>query len=296
MKHTIENENYILEVKEDGAEICSLKHKKDGRELIWQADPKYWKRHAPFLFPYCGSLFDNTLKAKNQSAPAKQHGFARDMKFEFKGEKQGALYFELKSNDATRSLFPYEFELEVTYKLDGGKLIHGIRVKNPKDAIESLPFSVGYHPAFALPMDEGRATEDYEFAFDQPETPIVIHTPGSYLDGTTSKLFENGTSIPLHDKLFEEDSICMSELKSGSITLQPKNKSGRFLKVDIKDFPYVLLWGPSSGPLPFVCIEPWHSLPDGPDRYKEFADKPGLFKLEPGQEYYTQLVMEYGFM
>ena len=55
MQATIQNEFLSLTVDTHGAEAVSLKNAA-GEELLWQADPAVWKRHAPILFPYTGKL------------------------------------------------------------------------------------------------------------------------------------------------------------------------------------------------------------------------------------------------
>lgn len=46
----IQNDQLIAEIAEHGAELVSLKSKDNNLEYIWQADPAYWGRHAPFYF------------------------------------------------------------------------------------------------------------------------------------------------------------------------------------------------------------------------------------------------------
>ena len=46
MTHTIENEFLQVSVNDHGAELCSIFDKEKNREVIWQADPAFWKRHA----------------------------------------------------------------------------------------------------------------------------------------------------------------------------------------------------------------------------------------------------------
>ena len=56
MQYSIENDILRLTVDSHGAEPVSVIHKPTGAELLWQADPAVWKRHAPILFPYTGKL------------------------------------------------------------------------------------------------------------------------------------------------------------------------------------------------------------------------------------------------
>ena len=64
MQYSIENDILRLTVDSHGAEPVSVIHKPTGAELLWQADPAVWKRHAPILFPYTGKLTGGKMLAK----------------------------------------------------------------------------------------------------------------------------------------------------------------------------------------------------------------------------------------
>lgn len=61
---------------EQGAELCSVVKKETGEEMLWQADPAVWNRHAPILFPYCGRLKGGAFTHNGVSYEGGQHGFA----------------------------------------------------------------------------------------------------------------------------------------------------------------------------------------------------------------------------
>ena len=52
--YTIENEKLSVTIAAHGAELSSIYDKENDRELVWQADPTFWNRHAPVLFPKVG--------------------------------------------------------------------------------------------------------------------------------------------------------------------------------------------------------------------------------------------------
>ncbi len=290
MKYTIENELLRVTVLQKGAELASVIVKETGEERIWKADPKVWARHAPLLFPHCGKLLNNTLQAEEESFPAAQHGFARDMVFELVEQQPERVLLCLKANEETRAIYPYDFALEVEFVLQGNIVAQHVTVKNQSEN-KVLPFNVGFHPGFALPFGDGAKTEDYEIVFEKEETPVLIKTPMGYVSGERETLFEGKNSITMTDTLFANDSLCLTGLVSSHVAL--RNKQGAGVKVAISSFPYVLLWGPASGPLPFMCIEPWHGLPDGPDEYGDFSNKPGVTKLAPKEDWSTTLEMEF---
>ena len=79
MEFILENENLRVTVESHGAELVSVVNKQTGAEMLWQADPAVWARHAPVLFPYCGRLKDGAFTCKGVRYEGGQHGFARDM-------------------------------------------------------------------------------------------------------------------------------------------------------------------------------------------------------------------------
>lgn len=74
----IENEQLRALISEHGAELTSLVEKNGSREYLWNGDAKYWKRHAPVLFPIEGKLKDDKYFVEGKEFHMTQHGFARD--------------------------------------------------------------------------------------------------------------------------------------------------------------------------------------------------------------------------
>ena len=83
----IENEVLKVGVAYHGAELSSVIDKRTGKEMIWQADPAYWKRHAPILFPFVGNVNKGVYRYKGKEYSMTPHGFARDMDFELLEKK-----------------------------------------------------------------------------------------------------------------------------------------------------------------------------------------------------------------
>ena len=54
MNYTLKNDHLNVVVDTFGAEMHSIQH--DDIEYLWQADAKFWGRHAPVLFPIVGKL------------------------------------------------------------------------------------------------------------------------------------------------------------------------------------------------------------------------------------------------
>ena len=111
------NEHLTVEVSSHGAELCSIHGNASGQEYLWQADPTYWKRHSPVLFPIVGSVWENQYRHADKSYPLSQHGFARDMDFELVSQSETEVLFRLESNEETLAKYPFPFRLEIGYQL-----------------------------------------------------------------------------------------------------------------------------------------------------------------------------------
>ena len=152
MQATIHNEFLTLTVDTHGAEAVSLKNAA-GEEMLWQADPAIWKRHAPILFPWTGKLVDGTFTAKGKTWKGGQHGFARDLEHTLLRAEGDTIQLELRADDAIKAeRFPYDFVLTSTFRLEGKTVHHTLQVTNP--GTEELRFGIGFHPAFNVPFDE----------------------------------------------------------------------------------------------------------------------------------------------
>ena len=97
--YTLENEEITISVESFGAELKSLRDRKTGTEYMWNADPAYWKRTSPVLFPLVGSLRDAQYTYEGRQYPMSQHGCARDREFPMTDKQKEEIWFELKEDE-----------------------------------------------------------------------------------------------------------------------------------------------------------------------------------------------------
>lgn len=285
MEYSIENELLKVTVTDRGSQICSVICKRDGVEHIWQADPNVWGKYGPILFPHCGGLTDGVMNAKGNTYQYTKHGFAKEMTFSLAEQSENQIVLELTDGPETMKYWPYKFRLLSTLTLEGDTVHHTLTVENRDE--EEMPFGIGFHPAFAVPFDDQHKAEDYALCFDQVENPICMATPKGMISGETYRLGTNITSIPLDEKLFANDSHCMTGLQSKTLGLYEKD-TGRGVVCSIRNFPYCLIWSMPGTPH-FVCIEPWHSLPGLSTGSTRWEDKPAAAILAPGESWSTTL-------
>ena len=128
---TLKNTALTLNISLHGAELTSIRDS-FGREFLWQADPAFWKRYSPVLFPIVGSLWDKHFRVNGREYEMGQHGFARDMDFRLVSEREDEMWFELKSSPETLAKYPYEFTLRIGYRLEANKIHVKWEVSGPK--------------------------------------------------------------------------------------------------------------------------------------------------------------------
>lgn len=269
----IENQELIATFDEKGAELISLKAKETGLEYIWHGDPTFWGRHAPVLFPIVGRLKEDQYKYKGQTYPMSQHGFARDQVFEIAEHTKERIAFRLMSSADTKAIYPFDFELILSYELTVSGLMVYYQVNNP--GTESLYFAIGGHPAFNVPLEEGLDFEDYYLHFSPQKSRAKIPLKGAYIQLAEKTLGQTNIDMQLSRSLFEHDAMIYETKGLNSISIQ-SDKSPHSVTLTYNDMPYVGIWSPYPQAAPFVCIEPWCGIADTVDASGELTEKYGI--------------------
>lgn len=281
----IENEYISVAINSSGAELSSLKLKADGTEYLWQADPTYWGRHAPVLFPIVGRVLDNEYMMDEQVYKLSQHGFARDMEFTLISSDEQQAVYQLQYNEKTLEKYPRKFELNITYILKDHDVIIQYQVKNHDD--KDMHFSIGAHPGFRCPLEAGECFEDYYLEFSQHETIDKCILENGFISNQTKTALANEKIIPLSYELFKEDALVFKGLQSDVITLK-SHKSNKTVMMKFTDFPYYGIWSKPEGGAPFICLEPWYGVADHIAGNKKFIEKAGIRVLKPGENFTCQ--------
>lgn len=286
MDIALKNEFLTVKASDAGAEITSMKDNKDMTEYIWTGDAQYWGKHAPILFPIIGRVKEDTYRIKSKAYKMGKHGFARDCRFETVEQREDMVLFRLVWNEKTLAVFPYKFELDVRYLLDGATMEVSYEVKNAGQ--DTMYFSIGGHPGFNCPLTGGAnaspepAFEEHYFEFDEKETAAVICiNKDGLLKREAVPFLKDTDKIPLSHELFKDDALIFAGLKSNRIALRnTRNEKG--VSLDFTGFPYLGLWT-KPDKAPFVCIEPWYGLADYEDFDGDFSQKEGILRLDEGE-------------
>jgi galactose mutarotase-like enzyme len=278
---TLSNNIISAQIKTFGAELCSLKNNTN-RDYIWEGNPTYWGKHSPVLFPIVGTLKNNTYNHNNKEYQLTRHGFARDMEFELVEKTVNSATFSIQSNSTTLASYPFQFELQIQYTLVHATLEIAYTVIN-KDTT-AIPFSIGAHPAFALPGN----FENFSLEFEKVEPLEYTLLENDLVSTQTETIVTNSNSVPLNYKLFERDALIFKKLQSNSLTILDKEKP--LLKVNFEDFPNLGIWTKVGAP--FICIEPWFGYSDTIESNGNLFEKEGVIVLEANDTFQTKFSLE----
>lgn len=273
--YTIENEIVRVVIKSAGAELESIYNKHTALEYLWDANPVFWAKKSPVLFPVVGTLKKDTYYFEGKSYLLSRHGFARDMDFVVTSQQKDSVTFLLESNNSTLTKYPFSFRFSIIYTIAENQLRVTYKILNTGN--KKMFFSVGGHPAFKVPLAVNTAYPDYYLQFNKPETtgkwPI---SKDGLIQKTPEPFFNNSTHLPLTKDLFYKDALVFKHLNSDKISLL-SDKTPHGLEFDFTGFPYLGIWAAKNAD--FVCIEPWCGIADSVDTNQQLVDKEGINRL-----------------
>ena len=278
MIYTLKADALEIQVRTLGAELQSIRTA-DGFEYLWQGDPAYWTGRSYILFPIIGGLPGETYTWEGKAYRMGSHGFARRTEFVLAEQTENSLTFQISDTEATRAQYPFSFDFQVIYTIHGNVLTEGFRVVNKGSGV--MPFSVGGHPGFNCPMDEGKEYSDYTLRFNRSETVSRRLKANKLLTGETRPFLQNESEIRLAHSLFYQDAVILHGLQSNRVEL---TAGGRKVEMDFTGFPDFGIWSCANDG-PYVCLEPWFGVDSTAGDSGRFEDKEGMVMLPAGETF-----------
>lgn len=281
MINFIENNTIKISVDSLGAELQSIEGV-NGINYLWNGNPEYWAGRAPILFPIVGALRGGRAVSAEGEINLSRHGFARNLEWSLEKEEQDRLTYLLTSNPETKAAYPYDFRLRVSYILGDSSVTTAFEICNTGE--KTMPFCIGGHPAFNVPLVEDEDFEDYFIKFEKPEVadcPFVDLEHGLILN-KRRRILDNSDQFQINHDLFQIDALVFDNLKSRSVKLFSK-KSGRGVRMDFDGMDYFAVWTPLKKSR-FICLEPWTGTATLESEDDVFENKRGVCMLNPGKE------------
>jgi galactose mutarotase-like enzyme len=272
--HRFAHGPFAAAVSAQGAELTTFVREQCG-ELLWQAGPA-WPQHAPILFPIVGQLAHDTLRVGDAAYPMGRHGFARRRRFTWLEQSASGCSLELCDDRETRAQYPFAFRLRLAYALRDDGLTVTFEIENPGP--QTLPASIGMHPAFRWPLADGVAKSAHRLTFSAPEPAPISRLADGLLKSETFASPLVGRTLALDESLFTADAIVMRDVASSAVRYDAPGTP--LVDVSWAGFRDLGLWSKAGGD--FLCIEPWYGYasPEGFDG--PFETKPGLTHIASG--------------
>lgn len=277
---TLENRTIKLSVDTKGGQWTSLIDKETMVEHLFQGNPDSWTKQAPLLFPIIGLLKDNKYIYHGELFELSRHGFLRDQEFEVVSSKTNEVVLRLTHTPDTLAVYPFEFNILITYTLKKNRVESKVEVTNVGDL--PMYFSFGGHPGFIINTNEKNILKvETKKDFGQ-----FILRDGYVEDfkAMTDKEF-NLAEVDL------EETFILAGVKKAVLDTPTH-------EVILKMSPvkYMGFWAPRNTQTnqleEMVCLEPWWGIADCIDHNQHLKDKKGITKLDANETKKFKYVVE----
>lgn len=275
----LQNEYLSIEIAEHGAELIRILDKKTNEERLWNADPAYWKRSAPVLFPNVGKVYGGVMHTDRGDFSLGQHGFARDMEFKCVSRDEKSAVYELSADENSLTKYPYNFVLRIGYELKDHDIIINWHVENRGEG--EMPFTIGGHPAFVFEKDDKSKDGHYVYIPGLKQLTFKLLDPeyGCALKEEKTIILEDGY-LPLNEELFANDALICDGNQINEAWLCGKDKKP-IIGVRAEGFPNFGIWSVKDAP--FVCLEPWQGRCDDVGFTGLYGEKPNSIVLKQNE-------------
>ncbi len=282
MNHTIQNEFLTVTAAEKGAQLQSILGR-DGTEYLWQGDAKYWSDRALNIFPYVARLTEGSYYLDGALHRMQIHGLAPYADFRMLCNDGASMILEMEDNADTFAQYPRHFVFRVGYALTNQTLNISYEVENRDE--RPMYFGLGGHPGFNVPLVGGREFSDYRLRFSETCQPSRVgFNDACFVTGEEEPFpLEQEKILRLRHDLFDRDAIVLKNMAS-QVTLETKGDS-HSVTVCYPQMKYLGLWHWPKTDAPYLCIEPWCSLPARAGEIAVFEQQRDLIALEPGRIY-----------
>lgn len=282
MLHTIRNDALTVTIDSLGAQLQSITAL-DGTGYLWNGDPAYWKGRAPNLFPYVGRLTGESYTFNGQTYQMPRHGFAKLTDFQAVDCGAANLTLRMESTEETRKMYPFTFRFDISFVLEGSTLVILYAVENHGE--DTMYFGLGGHPGFRVPLEEGKAFTDYRLTFAKPSQPWQVLMSDSYMISGHEAPYplRDGLELPLRHDLFDHDAIILKNFER-TVTLSA-GEGTKGVTLSCPKMRYLGIWHQPKTDAPYVCLEPWASLPSRQDVVEDFSQQNDLISLDAGERY-----------
>ena len=280
---TDETSGVRIVVSRVGAELISLARRDSSGEWIGflhrdndlTPPAQGWGNHATVMGYYLHRLKNGRSLYRGREIRGGTHGFLRSVSWQPVGDpaSTGRLSYKVEPNNYKPEDYPLKVSLELSYRLDLGRLTTTFRFFNHESDL-AAHVGFGLHPGFA-------ASSFDSFEFQMPAGKYRRYfAPQNFLSGETQDIDLAGGPMPFaREQLPGSYIIELVDVPERQFVYTDP-PSGRKVLLDLAGVPYLTLWSDGG---PFLCVEPCWGLTDRHDQ-RAFEDKDGIQQIAPGAE------------
>jgi galactose mutarotase-like enzyme len=259
-------------------------------EYLWDGDQDYWNRHSPILFPIVCGLWKDTYRLDGIPYHLTRHGFARDNEFTVIRKGENHITFAFHENEETLKVYPFHFNLAVTYRLDGNHIHVVWHVENTDHKI--LYFQIGGHPAFRVPGAVKGEPLAGTLNLGKTQLERLYGNVGGCITKSRHPLKTDHGLLHFTEEDFADDALIFDRSQLQHIELLDKTRH-TVIALDTKA-PALGIWSPAGKHAPFVCIEPWYGIHDEVGYEGDFRNKYLMNQLLPGSSFMSEYIITVG--
>ncbi|MBO4808715.1 MAG: aldose 1-epimerase family protein [Lachnospiraceae bacterium] len=286
----LENDEISVEIDELGAQMVSLVDKKTGKEYMWCADPKFWGKCSPVLFPFVGRCINKEYSYRGKTYQMTPHGFASDSVFSVSGCTKESATFTLKDTEETLKVYPFKFNLDITFSISGRSVKADFKVKN--ETGDEMYFMLGAHPGFVCPINEGERRRDCFVLFHDKDE--IVSRGVDLEQGLVNEVYTvfelKDGYLPISDNLFDGDALVMENQGINKVSLAGADRKPYVTMT--MDAPVYGIWSCFEPGTPYVCIEPWLGRCDRLGSDGVLQNRDFVNRLEKDEEFNTSYLIE----
>lgn len=274
MEYIIKNEFLKAVISSHGAELIKLIDN-EGVNRMHTPSEDTWNRVSPILFPQISRIPSSEYKVNGKVYKMPTHGFIRDSQFTVVNSTENEITFMYSSDERTLTMYPYEFNFFVTYKLLNNILEVSFKVENPSN--NKLLYMLGGHPGFRVPLFDDEKYTDYQVLFQTKETAERMCLVDGFLANKYEGYLFDTNAINLNHNLFINDALIFKNLRSKYVDIVSKNHNKK-IRFHFVGFEILAIWSKEKENVNLLCLEPWNGI------QKDFVidhEKMGVLEIEP---------------
>lgn len=283
---TINSSFLTAQISETGAELTKLSSRTT--DYLWDGNPLFWVDHSPILFPFVGRLPNKEYVFEGKTyGPVPLHGFAPKARFIVESWEENACTMLLVREPSMKEIYPFEFDFRVRYELEDRTLTVKYLVTNRGEG--DMYYGLGGHPGFNVPLTDGIPFEDYYFEFPYAgDVKRRLFTDG-VLDTEISEPYElDRNRFHLQHNLFDRDAVCLEN--TGYVAVLKTDKDKKSVRIEYPETRWCAFWHKIGAKAPYVCIEPWFTLP-GTEGVNDIGTGKNSLHLCPGKSALHELII-----